>query len=48
MRHLKARLYKDVKENKYRILCFDGTIASATRENLEMILKGFKEIEALT
>lgn len=48
MWQMKARLYKDAKENTYRILCFDGTIASATIENLKIFLKDFKEIEKLS
>lgn len=45
---MKARLYKEQGTTTYKILCSDGTIASATKENLEIFLKNFTEIEKIS
>lgn len=36
---MKARLFKDEKDNQYKILCADGTIAEANTFNLSKMLR---------
>ena len=45
---MKARIYKDELGNSFKILCSDGTIAEATKENLDIFLRKFLFIDQLS